>query len=168
MAYALVVVALVTWLAPLKPSMWIAIPLTLALIVPLGPILYTTVFEGIARASNLTLLIAAVALHYALVGIGLLLFGAEGARAAPLSDAAFVLGPILITAQSVLVVLATAAIMVLLYVFFSRSIEGKALRATAISREGAKLVGIRPCMRGASPSSSPAPSARSAAFSSPH
>lgn len=147
-AYALVVVALVTWLAPMKPSQWIAIPLTLALIVPLGPILYTTVFEGIARASNLTLLIAAVALHYALVGIGLLLFGAEGARAAPLSDAAFAVGPVIITGQSVLVVLATAAIMAFLYVFFSRSIEGKALRATAISREGAKLVGIRPVHAG--------------------
>lgn len=147
-AYAVVVVGLVVWLAPLKLSHWVAIPLTLALVIPLGPILYTTVFEGIARASNLTLLIAAVALHYALVGIGLLLFGAEGARAAPLSDAAFAVGPLLVTGQSVLVVAATAAIMAFLYAFFSRTIEGKALRATAISREGAKLVGIRPAQAG--------------------
>lgn len=146
--YALVVVLLVEWLAPTRPPQWIAIPLTLATIVPLGPILYTTMFEGIARSSNLTLLIAAVALHYALVGVGLLLFGAEGARTEPLSDASFSLGPMLVSSQSVLVVLATAGIMVLLYLFFSRSIQGKALRATAISRAGAQLVGIRPAEAG--------------------
>lgn len=146
--YAVAVVLVVQWLAPGKPGPWLAIPLTLAIIVPLGPILYTVFFEGIARATNLTLLIAAVALHYGLVGVGLLLFGAEGARAEPLSDAAFTLGPLLISSQSLLVVTATAGVMALLYVFFSRSIDGKALQATAISRPGAKLVGIRPANAG--------------------
>lgn len=147
-AYSMLVAALTFWLAPGRPGQLVAIPLTLAIVVPLGPILYTTVFEGIARASNLTLLIAAVALHYALVGVGLLLFGAEGARAEPLSEAAFTLGPLVISAQSVLVMAATAAIMAFLFFFFSRTIEGKALRATAVSRAGAKLVGISPATAG--------------------
>ncbi len=41
-AYAVIVFVLVEWLAPTRPPQWIAIPLTLAIIVPMGPILYTT------------------------------------------------------------------------------------------------------------------------------
>lgn len=147
-AYAVAVAFATALLAPGKPPQWMAILLTLAIVIPLGPILYTVFFEGIARSSNLTLLIAAMALHYALVGVGLLLFGAEGARSEPVVDAAFTLGPLLVSAQSMLVIAATGAIMAVLFVFFNRSIHGKALRATAISREGAKLVGIRPTEAG--------------------
>jgi branched-chain amino acid transport system permease protein len=147
-AYLAAVVALTLWLAPTKPPAWIAIALTIAIVAPLGPSLYTLMFEGIASAGNLTLLIAAVALHYALVGVGLILFGAEGSRAQPFIDANFSLGPLLITSQSILVVTVTALVMVALFAFFSKSIHGKALRATAISRAGAKLVGIRPGVAG--------------------
>lgn len=142
--YSIAVFALVEFVAPSQPSQWLAIPLTLAIVVPLGPILYTVFFEGIARSSNLTLLIASVALHYGLVGVGLLLFGAEGFRTDALFDASFSLGPMLVSSQSILVIGATAGIMAVLYLFFNHTIQGKALRATAVNRAGAKLVGIRP------------------------
>lgn len=147
-AYAAAITLATALIAPGKPPQWVAILLTLAIVIPLGPILYTVFFEGIARSSNLTLLIAAMALHYALVGVGLLLFGAEGARSEPVIDAAITLGPLLISMQSLLVIIATGMIMAVLFTFFNRSIHGKALRATAISREGAKLVGIRPTEAG--------------------
>lgn len=142
--YAIAVTAISCYAAPLKPALWLSIPLTLAIVIPLGPILYTVFFEDIARSSNLTLLIASMALHYGLVGVGLLLFGAEGFRTDPLFDASFTLGPLLVSAQSLIVIGATAAIMAVLYAFFTHTIAGKALRATAVSRAGAKLVGIRP------------------------
>lgn len=142
--YAALLTPVVLALAPGRPGLWVAIPLTFAIILPLGPILYTVVFEGLARATNLTLLIAAVALHYALVGVGLLVFGAEGVRTDPILGGSFTAGPMMVSAQSLLIIASTGVIMLALYLFFSRTIRGKALQATAISRAGAKLVGIRP------------------------
>src|SRR5256885_17130542 len=47
------------------------------------------------------------------------------------------------SSQSLLVVLASVLVMAALWLFFGRSIYGKALRATAVNRVGARLVGIR-------------------------
>ena len=51
--------------------------LSLMLVVPLGPMVYRLAFQPLAEASVLVLLIVAVAVHMALVGLGLLFFGAE-------------------------------------------------------------------------------------------
>ena len=48
-----------------------------------------------------------------------------------------------ISAQSLLVIAASVLAMLILWLFFDRSLYGKALRATAINRLGARLVGIR-------------------------
>ena len=53
------------------------IGLTLLLVVPLGPLLYRVAYQPIAHAPVLVLLIVSVALHLALSGIGLLVFGPE-------------------------------------------------------------------------------------------
>ena len=53
---------------------------------PIAPLLDRIVFRPIADASVLVLLIVSVALHFALVGLGLLFFGPEGVRTKPLSD----------------------------------------------------------------------------------
>src|SRR5207253_420700 len=59
------------------------------------------------------------------------------------SEARFDVGNgIQITGQSLVVVGVAAALSALLFVFFERSIVGKALRATAINRVGARLMGI--------------------------
>ena len=60
--------------------------LALALVVPLGPMLYRLAFQPLAEASVLVLLIVSVAVHFALIGLGLLFFGAEGSRTPPFSD----------------------------------------------------------------------------------
>src|SRR6478752_5293593 len=52
--------------------------LTLLLLVPMGPQLYRLFYQPIASASTLVLLIVSIAVHLALVGLGLLAFGAEG------------------------------------------------------------------------------------------
>jgi len=111
-------------------------------VVPLGPILYRIAYQPLANASVLVLFIISMAAHYVLTGLGLVFFGGEGLRSQAFSDAQFKLGVLNITAQSMLVVLATVVIMVLLWLFFEHSIYGKALRATAINRVGARLVGI--------------------------
>lgn len=114
----------------------------LLLITPLGPLLYRLAFRPLARASVLMLLIVSVALHGVLVGLGLLLFGAEGSRTPAFSDARFDVGGLQVSGQSLVVIGVTLVLVVLLFLFFGRSMMGKALRATAMNGVGARLMGI--------------------------
>ena len=145
----LFIAAMGWWLAPLNPPFWVQVLLTLALVTPLGPLLYRIAYQPIAEASVLVLLIVSVAAHFALQGLGLWFFGAEGSRTPPFASASWRFGAINVNAQSALVVLTSVALIVALYVFFGRTLFGKALRATALNRVGARLVGISPDLAGA-------------------
>src|SRR5205085_530474 len=94
------------------------------------------------------LLTVAVALHFALRGLGLLFFGPEGVRTQPLTDAVFDVGGVIVNAQTLLIVAVSIAFSGLLFLFFEFTLLGKALRATAVNRTGARLVGIRPATTG--------------------
>jgi branched-chain amino acid transport system permease protein len=118
------------------------IALTLAIVVPMGPFIYRLAFQPIAESATLLLLIVAVAVHFAMVGLGLVMFGAEGSRTTAFTDTTFNLGSLSISGQSLWVVCTAAALIVALYFYFDRTIPGKALRATAVNRLGARLVGI--------------------------
>jgi branched-chain amino acid transport system permease protein len=83
-----------------------------------------------------------------LVGLGLLFFGAEGSRTTPFSEAQFNLGTLTVNGQTLWVLGASAVLIVALYAFFGRTLYGKALRATAINRVGARLMGISTTMAG--------------------
>ena len=50
--------------------------------------------------------------------------------------------------QSLLVVATSVLLILALYLFFGRTLYGKALRATAINRAGARLVGVSPNFAG--------------------
>ncbi len=116
--------------------------LTLLIVAPMAPYVYQVAFQPLAEASVLVLLIAAVGVHLALTGIGLVLFGPEGFRATGFSDAVVSVGALTIQGQAIWIVLTTAAIMAGLYGFFGYTLFGKALHATAVNRLGARLVGI--------------------------
>ncbi|MFL9873880.1 branched-chain amino acid ABC transporter permease [Paraburkholderia megapolitana] len=122
--------------------MIVQIALTLLIVIPMGPFLYRLAYEPIAEATTLLLLIVAVAVHFALVGLGLVMFGAEGSRTNAFSDATFNLGSLSISGQSLWVVGTAVVLIVALYLYFDRTISGKALRATSVNRLGARLVGI--------------------------
>ena len=139
---------LTVWLAPTKPPQAVQVGLALVLTAPLGLYIYATVYRPIAEASVLVLLIVSVALHLALVGLGLIFFGAEGSRTAALSSASLSLGELLISGQALSVLGLTAVLMGGLYAFFDRTLIGKALQATAVNRLGARLVGISPAFSG--------------------
>jgi branched-subunit amino acid ABC-type transport system permease component len=147
-ALPLAVALLVAWAAPRRFDQWIQALLVLAMVVPLGPIVYRIAYQPLANASVLVLFIASMAVHYVLSGLSLVFFGSEGLRSQPFSDARFKLGVIEISAQSVLVVVASAVLIVLLWLLFERSIYGKALRATSMNRVGARLVGIPTVLTG--------------------
>jgi branched-chain amino acid transport system permease protein len=127
----------------LKPtSMTLQAITTLVLIAPLGPLLYRLAYRPLADATVLMLLIVSVALHGVLVGLGLFFFGAEGSRTTPFSDVRFDIGGIPVSGQSLVVVGVTLLLVIAMFWFFGRSMVGKALRATAINRVGARLSGI--------------------------
>jgi len=127
----------------------VQIILALVLVLPIAPLLDRIAFRPAADASVLVLLIIALALHFALSGLGLMFFGAEGFRIRPLVDGIYVLGGGVIVSAQVLLMLVTAALLSLLFfLFFERSMSGRALRATAVNRIGARLVGIRPARTG--------------------
>jgi branched-chain amino acid transport system permease protein len=146
--YPLVLLALL-WSLPLKDlPLIVQVLVTVLIIVPMGPMMYRIVYQPIAEAPVLVLLIVSVAAHVAMVGLGLVFFGAEGYRTSPFSLARFEVGPMFITGQTIWVVLSSLVLIVALALFFGRTIYGKALRATAINRNGARLMGISPAMAG--------------------
>jgi branched-chain amino acid transport system permease protein len=129
-------VPLTQWPMPLQ------IFLALAIVVPLGPMVYRLAYQPLAEASVLILLIVSVAVHVVMVGLGLLVFGAEGSRTPPFSEGTIQLGALTASAQSLWVIGCSMALIVVLYLFFERTLYGKALRATAVNRRGARLMGI--------------------------
>src|SRR5260221_6983073 len=125
------------------------IVLTLALVLPIAPLLYRVAFRPIADAPVLLLLIVAVALHFATSGLALLFFGPDGARPLPLTRALFDLGGVIFPGQMVVMLAGSRLLSLLLFLFFGYNPAGKALRATAVNGIGARLVGIRPATAGA-------------------
>ncbi|HUY02168.1 MAG TPA: branched-chain amino acid ABC transporter permease [Rhodocyclaceae bacterium] len=148
LAYPAAAAAIVFFAKPVAWPLPAQVLLALALVVPLGPMIYRLAFQPIAEASVLVLLIVAVAVHLTLVGLGLLFFGAEGSRTTAFSNASWQLGGIGVNGQTLWVLGASVFLIVALYLFFGRTIYGKALRATAINRTGARLMGISTVMAG--------------------
>lgn len=129
-------------LAPLKLGMTANIALAVALTIPMGPMIYQIAFAPLAKASVLVLLIAAFGVHFALLGMGLAFFGPEGIGTTPLISTSFVIGDLMITGQSVAVLITALLMLILFALFFERTLIGKALRACSSNRLGARLVGI--------------------------
>ena len=128
--------------------LWVNVLFSMALVVPLGPMIYRLVFQPVAEASVLVLLIISVAVHFALVGLALVFFGAEGWRTPPFMQGEVQMGAVAWSAQTFFVLGTCAALMIVLWVFFGKTLYGRALRATAVNRRGARLVGISTSMSG--------------------
>jgi branched-chain amino acid transport system permease protein len=141
-------IALAVWLGRRPMPALAGAAVAVVLVTALGPLLYRVAFQPMASATIRSLFVVAIALHFVLEGLGLAMFGGEGFRADPMLDFAFPLGPVTVTGQTLLV----AAVVIILFVgvriFFGTTLPGKALRAAAVNRVGAQLVGIRSRMTG--------------------
>jgi branched-chain amino acid transport system permease protein len=142
LAWPVTVSLLAIWLAPMKLPLLAQAALTLALVTPFGNLIYRLAYEKLADATVLVLLIVSVGVHFALVGLGLFFFGAEGFRNPSFWDERFNLGALTLSGQTLIIFLVSIALIVSLWLFFERSLHGKALRATAVNRLGARLMGI--------------------------
>jgi branched-chain amino acid transport system permease protein len=144
----LAILALTTWLASRQTPIAINIALSLVIVAAIGLFLYRIAFQPIAHTSVLVLLIASVGCHLAMQGFGLVFFGAEGQRGPTISNVAFTVGQLRFTGQNIAVYAITVTFIVGLWLFFGHTLYGKALRATAVNRLGARLVGIRTSLSG--------------------
>lgn len=134
---------------PLQRLPYVAqILVALLVTVPLGPLLYRLVYQPVAHASVLTLLLLSVALHLALTSLGLYLFGPEGARLPPFTDGSFQLAGMPVDNQTLWIIGLSVVLVAALAYFFNATLLGKALKATAVSRTGAQLMGISPAFAG--------------------
>jgi branched-chain amino acid transport system permease protein len=124
------------------------VAVTVISVTAMGPAVYRLAYQPVATAPVLTLLIVSVAVHFVLTGLGLLFFGAEGARTSAFVSATFALGSINVSGQSLLVYGFTVVLVVSMALFFKYTLFGKALRATAANRTGARLMGISPNFAG--------------------
>ena len=133
---------------PPRPGVVIEALLTLGIVAPMAPYIYRLAYQPLAEASVLVLLIASIGVHLAMLGLGLVFFGPEGYRATGFSEERYTLGALTIPGQALWIVGTTLALMLALYLFFERTLAGKALRATAVNRLGARLVGIPTALSG--------------------
>lgn len=136
------VAAATAWVAPMHAPLLVQAFLSICVVTAFGPLVYRVAFQSLADATPLVLLIVSVGVHFAMTGLGLVFFGAEGFRNPAFWDLRLALGPINLTGQTVIIATVSGALMVMLWLFFERSLYGKALRATAVNRLGARLMGI--------------------------
>lgn len=137
---------LLAWaVARTQAPMLVNIAVSILLVIPLGPLLGRIVFQPIGDASVLVLLIVALALSFFMSGMGLIFFGPEGIRTQPLVGGSINLGDVISINGQVAVMIGSALVLsFLFFLVFQKTLMGKALRATAVNRVGARLVGIRP------------------------
>ncbi|NYT76715.1 branched-chain amino acid ABC transporter permease [Alcaligenaceae bacterium] len=144
----LVLYLIAPYIVSKNTALWLNVLFSLVLVIPLGPMVYRLVYQPVAEASVLVLLIISVAVHFALTGIALVFFGAEGWRTPPFMEGEVMIGPVSWTAQTFFVLGTCFVLILALWVFFGRTLYGKALRATAVNRRGARLMGISTTMSG--------------------
>ena len=119
------------------------------IVASIGLFLYRIAFQPMAHTSVLVLLIASVGCHLALQGFGLVFFGAEGQRGPTIADAALhAPGRCASPARASRSMASRSPSSSALWLFFGLTLYGKALRATAVNRLGARLVGIRTTLSG--------------------
>lgn len=134
--------ALTCWAAPRQLPLLAQALLSIAIVTNFGPLVYRVAFQSLEDATPLVLLIVSVGVHFSMTGLGLLFFGAEGFRNPPFWDLRIALGPVMLSGQVIIIGLVSLALIVMLWLFFERAMLGKALRATAVNRLGARLMGI--------------------------
>jgi branched-chain amino acid transport system permease protein len=142
LAIPAVIAGVSTWAAPQQFSLWVQALLSVCIVTSFGPLIYRVAYQSLEDATPLVLLIVSVGVHFAMLGLGLLFFGAEGFRNPTFWDLRVSLGAASLSGQTIIIGAVTVALIVMLWLFFERSLYGKALRATAVNRLGARLMGI--------------------------
>jgi branched-chain amino acid transport system permease protein len=142
LAFPALIAGMTIWAAPQQFPMAVQAALSVAIVTAFGPLVYRVAYQSLESATPLVLLIISVGVHFAMTGLGLLFFGAEGFRNPTFWDERFKIGALTVSGQMVIIFGVSLSLIVMLWLYFERSLRGKALRATAVNRTGARLMGI--------------------------
>jgi branched-chain amino acid transport system permease protein len=109
----------------------------------LGVTIERVAYKPLRKSSPLAVLITAIGVSYLLQNLALIIFGSDKQSFPKIIDMeAIRLGGLTIKAESLITLILTAAIMVVLTLFISRSKTGKAMRAVSEDKDAAELMGI--------------------------
>lgn len=137
--------ALLTVTLAARMPLYLAVAAAVLLTAAVGVGLQRLAIAPARGASELALVIITIGLSIALRGTALLIWGTDPASLPAFSAGPELsIGPVVITRQSLWVLGTAAAAVLLLRLFFTRSVAGQALRACAVNPVAARLMGIRP------------------------
>lgn len=133
---------------PPGPRLLTAASVGILLTVLVGAAVHRLALHPARRASLLTRIIITVGVYVFLQGIALMAWGPRSYvlpafSTLQMTDRTFLIGDVLVRAQSLWIWGTAIVTVVLLALFFERTVPGKAMRACAVNRTAAQLVGIR-------------------------
>ncbi len=136
---------------PLPPALKMAAAILTGILLTtgIGVLMERLTIYPARRSSTVTLIIITIGVTIILRAAALLIWGADphvlpAFTTLALEDRIFRIGEVTIQAQSLWIWGTLVVILVLLYLFLQRSLIGKALRACAVNRRAAQLMGINP------------------------
>jgi len=125
--------------------LWLAFPLSVMGGAAVGALLERLALHRLRHSSIMTLIIVTIGASIFMRGAAMIGWGRNAMPLPPFSAReAFFIGGASIMPQSLWVLGVTVALVIGLALFYSRTLVGKAMRAVAINRFGAQLVGISP------------------------
>jgi branched-chain amino acid transport system permease protein len=130
------------WLIENGLPMWAAFILTILTAGALGILIQRGLFQPTRKATVLNLVLITVGLSVVLSSMALIVWGAEATSYEPFVAGALNIHGVVITWQSLIVILVTLAAMVGLHFLYQRTRLGQAMLATSINKEAASIMGI--------------------------
>lgn len=148
---ALICISLNNLELPLPPAIKLGVAVVGAVLLTtlIGIIVERAAIHPARRSPPVTLIIITIGVTITLRAGALLIWGADpyvlpAFSTLTLEDHIFRFGGVILQAQSLWIWGTLAVVLLLLYVFLEHTLAGKALRACAVNRRAAQLVGINP------------------------
>lgn len=111
----------------------------------LGMFIEAVAYKPLRRATRLAPLLSAIGVSFILSNLAAWLFGTNSRKLAyPFDNSPVVIGSVSITPHQILILAASALMMIILRLFVDRTRMGKAMRATSLDQDTARLMGINP------------------------
>lgn len=124
---------------------WVSILIAMIVYTVLGVLIEGLAYKPLRKASSLAVLITAIGVSYFLQNAALLIWGSAPktfSSVVPFGSLSLFNGSLIITAESIVTVIACVLIMVFLTLFTKKSKMGKGMRAVSEDKDAAELMGI--------------------------